>query len=141
MDNIVSTGILKPKYAIPLVGQFRSPHHSCRESEMRTSEPKPHWINKVASVLRFRSSQTRVPQNNANFGIGTLAAAQDLRGLRMAEISRRDFLNGTALAITAGLTPAIQVAAQPSRYPPASTGLRGQHVGAFESAHALVRMP
>ena len=25
-----------------LVWRFRSPHHSCRESEMRTSEPKPH---------------------------------------------------------------------------------------------------
>jgi len=59
----------------------------------------------------------------------------------MSEISRRDFLNGTALAIAAGLTPAMQVAAQPSRYPPALTGLRGQHVGAFEAAHATVRMP
>ncbi len=59
----------------------------------------------------------------------------------MSEISRRDFLNGTALAIAAGLTPAMQVAAQPSRYPPALTGLRGQHVGAFEAAHAIVRMP
>jgi len=25
-----------------LVWRFRSPHHSCRESKMRTSEPKPH---------------------------------------------------------------------------------------------------
>ena len=59
----------------------------------------------------------------------------------MSEISRRDFLNGTALAIAAGLTPAMQVSAQPSRYPPVLTGLRGQHVGAFEAAHALVRAP
>jgi spermidine dehydrogenase len=59
----------------------------------------------------------------------------------MSEISRRDFLNGTALAIAAGLTPAMQVSAQPSRYPPVLTGLRGQHVGAFEAAHALLRMP
>src|SRR5499427_1496203 len=59
----------------------------------------------------------------------------------MSEISRRDFLNGTALAIAAGLTPAMQVAAQPSRYPPALTGLRGQHVGAFEAAHTIVRTP
>src|SRR5215475_6918581 len=64
-----------------------------------------------------------------------------LGGMRMSEISRRDFLNGTALAIAAGLTPAMQVTAQPSRYPPALTGLRGQHVGAFEPAHTLVRMP
>src|SRR5438445_9782496 len=57
----------------------------------------------------------------------------------MGEISRRDFLNGVALAIAAGLTPAAQIAAQPSRYPPAVTGLRGQHPGAFEIAHAVVR--
>ena len=42
-------------------------------------------------------------------------------------ITRRDFLNGSALAIAAGLTPAVQIAAEPSRYPPALTGLRGQH--------------
>jgi spermidine dehydrogenase len=59
----------------------------------------------------------------------------------MSEISRRDFLNGTALAIAAGLTPAAQLAAQPSRYPPALTGLRGQHPGSFEAAHAFVRAP
>ncbi len=59
----------------------------------------------------------------------------------MSEISRRDFLNGSALAIAAGLTPAAQLAAQPSRYPPALTGLRGQHPGSFEAAHAFVRDP
>jgi spermidine dehydrogenase len=52
-------------------------------------------------------------------------------------ISRRDFLNGVALTVAAGLTPAAQVAAQPSRYPPALTGLRGHHPGSFETAHAL----
>ena len=57
----------------------------------------------------------------------------------MSEISRRDFLNGSALAIAAGLTPAAQLAAQPSRYPPALTGLRGQHPGSFEAAHAFAR--
>src|SRR5215813_1319711 len=59
----------------------------------------------------------------------------------MSEISRRDFLDGFALAIAAGLTPAMQVQAQPSRYPPALTGLRGQHVGSFEAAHAIARVP
>ncbi|HEY1363047.1 MAG TPA: FAD/NAD(P)-binding protein [Xanthobacteraceae bacterium] len=54
----------------------------------------------------------------------------------MNHITRRDFLNGTALAIAAGLTPMAQIAAQPSRYPPALTGLRGQHPGSFETAHA-----
>jgi spermidine dehydrogenase len=54
----------------------------------------------------------------------------------MSSISRRDFLNGAALTIAAGLTPAAQAAAQPVRYPPALTGLRGQHPGSFEAAHA-----
>jgi spermidine dehydrogenase len=59
----------------------------------------------------------------------------------MADITRRDFLNGAALAIAAGLTPAAQVAAQPWRYPPALTGLRGQHEGSFETAHGQAREP
>ena len=54
-------------------------------------------------------------------------------------ISRRDFLNGSALTIAAGLTPATQVSAAPMRYPPALTGLRGHHPGSFETAHALAR--
>ena len=54
-------------------------------------------------------------------------------------ITRRDFLNGVALTIAAGLTPAAQLEAEPSRYPPALTGLRGQHDGSFEVAHALAR--
>ncbi|HUC51346.1 MAG TPA: FAD/NAD(P)-binding protein [Xanthobacteraceae bacterium] len=57
----------------------------------------------------------------------------------MPTVTRRDFLNGTALAIAAGLTPAEQLAADPSRYPPALTGLRGQHPGSFEVAHAFAR--
>jgi spermidine dehydrogenase len=52
-------------------------------------------------------------------------------------ISRRDFLNGVALTVAAGLTPEAQIAAQPAHYPPALTGLRGHHVGSFETAHAL----
>ena len=50
----------------------RSPHHSCGESGMRTSEPKPHQNNNLLvsfdSVVRNR----KVPWNDANFGIGTL---------------------------------------------------------------------
>src|ERR687887_277392 len=56
-------------------------------------------------------------------------------------ISRRDFLNGVALTVAAGLTPAAQIAAEPARYPPALTGLRGQHPGSFETAHAQARAP
>jgi spermidine dehydrogenase len=72
----------------------------------------------------------------------------------MTDITRRDFLNGVALTVAAGLTPAAQANAQSlermleqslaqasgeqgRRYPPALTGLRGQHAGSFEVAHRL----
>jgi spermidine dehydrogenase len=53
-------------------------------------------------------------------------------------ITRRDFLDGMALAIVAGMAPADLLAATATdvRYPPALTGLRGQHDGGFEAAHA-----
>src|SRR6266436_2917374 len=54
-------------------------------------------------------------------------------------ISRRDFLNGMALTIGSGLAPAAQIAANPARYPPGLTGLRGQHPGSFEVAHEVAR--
>jgi spermidine dehydrogenase len=57
----------------------------------------------------------------------------------MSQITRRDFINGMALSIGAGLTPAEQIAAEPARYPPMLQGLRGQHEGSFEAAHAFVR--
>jgi spermidine dehydrogenase len=57
----------------------------------------------------------------------------------MRPITRRDFINGVALNVAAGLTPAAQIAAQPSRYPPLLHGLRGQHAGSFEAAHAFAR--
>src|SRR5208282_2644474 len=43
----------------------------------------------VASVLRFRSSQTRVPHNDANFGIGTLVQLE--RTLYQARRERLSF--------------------------------------------------
>lgn len=65
-------------------------------------------------------------------------------------ITRRDFLDGVAIAIggaaSAGLLPrfiAAAVAQEPATqdaagyYPPALTGLRGDHPGSFEIAHAL----
>src|SRR4029079_885182 len=55
----------------------------------------------------------------------------------MTDITRRDFLNGVALTIASGLTPAAQIAAQPGRYPPALTGLRGHNEDSFRVAHAL----
>jgi spermidine dehydrogenase len=55
----------------------------------------------------------------------------------MTDITRRDFLNGTALTIAAGLTPIDQILAEPARYPPALTGMRGHHAGSFEIGHDL----
>jgi len=72
-------------------------------------------------------------------------------------ITRRDFLNGTALTIGASLLPADGLIAQllgstllagdqssigtpeqdPQYYPPALTGMRGSHPGSFEVAHQL----
>lgn len=52
-------------------------------------------------------------------------------------IARRDFLNGTALAIGAALAPGMAQAGSSTPYPPALTGLRGHHAGSFETMHAI----
>lgn len=62
-------------------------------------------------------------------------------------ITRRDFLNGVALTVVAGLTPWDLARAQENGiaekageyYPPSLMGLRGNHPGSFEMAHALGR--
>ena len=63
------------------------------------------------------------------------------------KITRRDFLNGTQVAIGASLlTPWTEVFGSgaskfdlgPDYYPPAKTGLRGSHVGSWETMHARV---
>lgn len=61
------------------------------------------------------------------------------------QITRRDFLNGVAISVAAGLVPSALLRAEPALqhkalyYPPALTGLRGSHDGSFENAHALGR--
>ena len=58
-------------------------------------------------------------------------------------ITRRDFMNGAAMAIAAAMTPhsfaqgAAEAQDRPGYDPPAAHGLRGSHVGAFEVAHKL----
>lgn len=64
-------------------------------------------------------------------------------------ISRRDFLNGCAIAVGSSLTPSspgwFEVAPPPDSdpekganyYPPAKTGMRGSHDGSWEVAHAM----
>jgi spermidine dehydrogenase len=60
-------------------------------------------------------------------------------------ITRRDFMQGAAMAIAAAATPPTSLFAQqateaqnaPGYDPPAAHGLRGSHPGAFEVAHSL----
>jgi spermidine dehydrogenase len=63
------------------------------------------------------------------------------------KITRRDFLNGTQVAIGASLlspwtevygTAASEFALGKDYYPPAKTGLRGSHDGSWETIHARV---
>ena len=60
------------------------------------------------------------------------------------QITRRDFINGVALGVAAGLSlsPMELLAVGGNRgvyYPPALAGMRGNHPGSFEVAHALAR--
>jgi spermidine dehydrogenase len=53
-------------------------------------------------------------------------------------ITRRDFVNGVAVAVTGSLAWRWSEAQTPSGvYPPALTGMRGSHDGSFEVAHAM----
>jgi spermidine dehydrogenase len=62
-----------------------------------------------------------------------------------ARITRRDFLNGVAITAGAAMIPpemwaaaAADLEAQDTPgYPPARTGLRGDHVGSFETMHKV----
>ena len=59
------------------------------------------------------------------------------------KISRRDFINGVAVTAGAAMMPwqLFASTAGPEKaadyYPPALTGLRGSHVGSFETAHSV----
>ena len=60
-------------------------------------------------------------------------------------ITRRDFLNGAAIAIGATLVPRCLAGStnrqepqnRPGYDPPVESGLRGSHPGSFEIAHSL----
>lgn len=54
-------------------------------------------------------------------------------------VTRRDFLNGLALAIMAGANPSrlLAAAACPQAYPPGCAGMRGSAPGSYDVAHAL----
>jgi len=58
------------------------------------------------------------------------------------KITRRDFINGVAVTAGAAMMPWHLFAANadqnsPNYYPPALTGMRGSHLGSFETAHSL----
>ena len=59
-------------------------------------------------------------------------------------ISRRDFINGVTATVALAATPSSMVSSsisaaleQSSSYPPALTGMRGNHDGSFDAAHKL----
>jgi spermidine dehydrogenase len=64
-------------------------------------------------------------------------------------ITRRDFLNGVSVAIGSTIVPATAASADaaapstvatqnvPTPYPPALTGMRGNHPGSMDAAHAM----
>ena len=63
-----------------------------------------------------------------------------------ARITRRDFLNGVAITAGAAIIPPemwaaaaadLEVQDASGYYPPAKTGLRGSHVGSFETMHRV----
>jgi spermidine dehydrogenase len=78
---------------------------------------------------------------------GPSAKRERDRALGMgARITRRDFLNGVALTVGAAIIPpqmwaaaAADLEAQdvPGYYPPGKTGLRGSHLGSFETMHKV----
>src|SRR5262249_19089680 len=75
-----------------------------------------------------------------------ITMTSDDRNLGMdREISRRDFMNGAAMAAGTLVVPKWAWAFEqdfapeqaPDYYPPTRTGMRGSHPGSFEVAHSL----
>jgi spermidine dehydrogenase len=74
-----------------------------------------------------------------------MASEKDDKRLGLHQpISRRQFVQGSAVALGASIVPwahAEDFNGSPelskTYYPPAKTGLRGMHIGSFETAHAL----
>src|SRR5262249_20083687 len=101
--------------------------HRCIERADRYRNKPGHDSRRRIVAIRnaLKYSETRVPHGSQRF--------------TMTDITRRDFLDGIALTIAAGLTPAAQGPAEPARYPPALDGLGGQHDGSFEVAYLSAR--
>ena len=118
-----------------------------RRRQRRTRHPRRRHrrpgVRRIphASVRPRRADRVSPVEAPSKSDIGcSVSRTEADEGLHMPTITRRDFLGGTALAIAAGLTPLDQLRADTARYyPPALTGLRGSHPGAFEVAHRLAR--
>ena len=54
-----------------------------------------------------------------------------------AGITRRDFMNGIAIAVAGAAGVDLSRAQTAPLYPPGRDGLRGSHDGSFEAAHRL----
>lgn len=65
------------------------------------------------------------------------AAKRDRELGMRRRITRRDFLNGSAIAIGSLAANSHLLGLDPAYYPPALTGMRGSHPGSFENMHAL----
>jgi len=72
---------------------------------MRTSEPKPHWINKLLVSVDSEVRKRRVPHDDANSGIGTLVQ----RSLPL----RRKYL-ACVIAVVLGVLATAPAIAQPA---------------------------
>jgi len=60
------------------------------------------------------------------------------------KITRRDFMNGAAMSVAAAMLPPLHAQSEPREAqnaagydPPALTGMRGSHEGAYQTAHSL----
>jgi hypothetical protein len=105
-----------------------------------------HGRWRIALVVLFALAGKRQEDQSMKRGD---RAKQDRAPSDDGNITRRDFLNGCPVAaggaIAAGLLPELAASAfaataaqdAPGYYPPALTGLRGNHVGSFEIAHQL----
>jgi len=72
------------------VVRFRVPHDYSRKSATRTSEPNPHYDNKLPVSFDYEV-RNRGAANDANFGTGALAgacSAQRLLDIVSAAIKR-----------------------------------------------------
>ncbi|HJN00810.1 MAG TPA: hypothetical protein QF540_04565, partial [Gammaproteobacteria bacterium] len=59
---------------------------------------------------------------------------------KKSSITRRDFINGVSYGLAASAAPIDFLKAKglnPTQYPPALTGIRGNHPGSFDHAHRL----